>query len=62
MGQPADSQLDAGFPLKSGDVAKKIAVCFWIKPESYITGGYLVAKYDTNGRRILGDCAGLRLR
>jgi hypothetical protein len=63
-GSRADSQLDAGFPLKSGDVAKKFAVCFWIKPESYITGGYLVAKFDTTSRRsfaIVRDYAWLKL-
>jgi hypothetical protein len=46
-----DSQLDAGFPLKSGDTTKKISVCFWIKPESNVIGAYVIAKYDTNGRR-----------
>jgi hypothetical protein len=50
-GSRSDSQLDAGFPLKSDDVVKKIALCFWIKPESYIYPGYLVAKFDINGRR-----------
>lgn len=63
-GSRLDSQLDAGFPLKSGDATRKIAVCFWIKPESYISPGYLVAKYDTNGRRslaIVRDYAWLKL-
>lgn len=30
----ADADLDAGFPLKSGDSTKKISVCYWFKPES----------------------------
>jgi hypothetical protein len=63
-GSRPDSQLDADFPLKSGDAVKKIAVCFWIKPESYISPGYLVAKYDTTGRRslaIVRDYAWLKL-
>jgi hypothetical protein len=59
-----DSQLDAGFPLKNGDTVKKISVCFWLKPESNVTGAYVIAKFDTNGRRsfaILRDYAWLRL-
>ena len=63
-GSRPDGQLDAGFPLKSGDAVKKIAVCFWIKPDSNISPGYLVAKYDTTGRRsfaIVRDYAWLKL-
>jgi hypothetical protein len=46
-----DANLDAGFPFKNGDAAKKIAVCFWIKPESYQYPGYIFAKFDTAGNR-----------
>jgi len=63
-GSRPDSQLDAGFPLKSGDTIKKISVCFWIKPESNVTGAYVIAKYDTNGRRsfaIIRDYSWLKL-
>ena len=47
----SDANLDPGFPLKSGDVVKKISVCCWIKPESYQYPGYIFAKFDTSGNR-----------
>lgn len=50
-GYRTDSDLDSGFPLKSGDSAKKITVCCWIKPESYQYPGHIIAKYDTTGNR-----------
>lgn len=50
-GYRTDSGLDVGFPLKSGDTAKKISVCCWIKPESYQYPAYIFAKHDTTGNR-----------
>lgn len=39
----ADDDLDAGFPLKSGDTSKVISVAFWLKPES-TKGGWVFCK------------------
>ena len=50
-----DGDLDAGFPLKSGDTNKVFSMCFWIY--IYANPGanpfYVFAKYDTTapGRR-----------
>ncbi len=44
-----DGNLDAGFPLKSGDTTKLITVCGWFKFDA--TTGYVVNKYDTGGER-----------
>ena len=46
-----DADLDAGFPLKSGDATKKISVCFWLKPESYINYSGLLTKWNWTGNR-----------
>jgi hypothetical protein len=32
-----DANLDAGFPLKSGDTVKQISVALWIKPRVFMT-------------------------
>ena len=42
---------NAGFPLKSGDATKKISVCFWLKPESYINYSGLLTKWNWTGNR-----------
>jgi len=47
----ADADLDPGFPLKSGDTTKKISVCFWVKPESWVSYAGLFTKWDWNGNR-----------
>jgi hypothetical protein len=49
----ADADLDAGFPLKSGDTTKKFSCAFWMKQESSSTNHYIIAKYDTNFKRSL---------
>jgi hypothetical protein len=49
----ADADLDAGFPLKSGDTTKKFSCAFWMKQESSHSSHYIVAKYDTNSKRSL---------
>ena len=41
-----DVNLDAGFPLKSGDANKKISVCSWFQMESTGTQMGLFTKYD----------------
>jgi len=46
-----DANLDVGFPLKSGDVVKKISVCCWVKPESNQASANIFAKVDTTGNR-----------
>jgi len=47
----ADVDLDVGFPLKSGDSGKKISVCFWLKPESYINYSGLFTKWNWTGNK-----------
>lgn len=42
----ADSDLDAGFPLKNGDANKKISICSWFQMESLSTTLGLYSKYD----------------
>ncbi|RJR34490.1 MAG: LamG domain-containing protein [Deltaproteobacteria bacterium] len=32
---------------------KKISICCWAKPESYVSGAYLWGKFDTSGKRTL---------
>ena len=49
----ADVDLDAGFPLKSGDPTKKISVCFWLKPESYINYAGLFTKWNWTGNGLI---------
>lgn len=46
-----DADLDSGFPFKNGDTTKKITVCFWVRPWSFVYPAYIYAKYDTNNRR-----------
>jgi len=41
-----DADLDAGFPLKSGDANKKISICFWFKAEGSVAATFLFAKYQ----------------
>lgn len=41
-----DANLDAGFPLKSGDLNKKISLCMWFKRESSASTSELAAKYN----------------
>ncbi|KKN36231.1 hypothetical protein LCGC14_0775610 [marine sediment metagenome] len=49
-----DADLDADFPLKSGDVNKKISVCGAFQLESFNTAWRgLFSKLDTNGLRSL---------
>jgi hypothetical protein len=43
----ADASLDAGFPLKSGDMVKKTSVAFWCKFERVTTTNmYIFSKYN----------------
>ena len=46
--QIEDADLDAEFPLKSGDTKKLMSVCFWIKPEtaSSSNNNRIFAKYN----------------
>jgi len=47
-----DSNLDSGFPLKSGDTVKKISICGWFKAESFPSNlGGMFGKYDDNDKR-----------
>ena len=46
-----DANLDAVFPLKSGDSNKKISVCGRFQRESTSTWQGLFSKFDTNGLR-----------
>lgn len=52
----ADAALGAGFPLKSGDVTKKLTWCAWIKQESQLAGGsYVLTKHNSvSSKRSLG--------
>jgi hypothetical protein len=46
-----DVDLDAGFPSKSGDALKKISVCFWCKPESYVSYSGFFTKWNWSGNK-----------
>ncbi len=48
----ADADLDAGFPLKSGDTNKKISICFWFFHETCTVGDQcLLGKWDKTGNK-----------
>ena len=59
-----DVNLDAGFPLKSGDANKKISVCFWIKFDAKAAWNSIVAKWSSaaNTRSILCGLNGTATR
>lgn len=42
-----DANLDAGFPLKSGDTSKLFSCTFWIKSESFAARNYIISKYNS---------------
>lgn len=46
-----NANLDAGFPLKSGDTSKKFTWCCWIKQESQPANAYFLGKYNVNSKR-----------
>ena len=48
-----DANLDAGFPLKNGDAVKKIALCKWVKFQSFTEGDdRLFTKWGSGKRSI----------
>lgn len=53
----ADANLCTGFPLKSGDTTKKISVCFWFYPVTFVAWAKAFAKWDWGGlKRSIGIC------
>jgi hypothetical protein len=52
-----DTNLDAGFPTKSGDVVKKISLCCWFKPNTINSYCVIAGKKDwTNSKVSLSLC------
>jgi hypothetical protein len=46
----ADSNLDAGYPMKNGDATKSISVCWWMKAESTTIAYHVIYSKADNGK------------